>query len=162
MYINDLGLGRIASVNHRNNITKTANAASGKNTDSYATVMQKALENQKTAGIPAFATAGDIIIQEAFKKMETDPEWEESVMNKVKEYYTGDYTADSNQKSYLNLLGQNSLQNYYMQSLISGQSSLGLGLTGYSPYGISNLAASAYGSVMNSALSSSLFGSWQL
>lgn len=180
MYINDLGLGRInsaagmnrvtsingkartASVNNRNNTARTVSAARGKNTDSYASVMQKAIENQKATGIPTFATAGDIIIQEAFKKMETDPEWKESVMNKVKEYYTGDYTASSNQKSYSDLLGQNSLQNYFMQSLISGQSSLGMGLTGYSPYGISNLAASAYGNVMNSALSSSLFGSWQL
>lgn len=180
MYINDLGLGRsnavdgmnrvtsihgragTASVNNRNNTARTMNTARGKNTDSYATIMQKAIDSRKTTSIPTLATAGDIIIQEAFKKMETDPEWKESVMNKVKEYYIGDYTAGSNQNSYSDLLGQNSLQNYFMQSLISGQSSLGLGLTGYSPYGISNLAASAYGNVMNSALSSSLFGSWEL
>ena len=168
MYINDLGIGRvntdnsvskIAAVNNRSNISRLANQASSRTTDSYATVMQKAVDSQKTT-TPTFASAGDIIIQEAFKKMETDPEWEESVMGKVKDYYAGDYTVDSTQKSYLSLLGQNGLQNYLIQSLIGGQGSLGL--TGYSPYGVSGLAASAYGSVMNNGLGSSFFGNWQL
>ena len=169
MYINDLGridtgnsVDRIASVNNRNNIARIANTTSGKTSGDYATVMKKAVDNQKSTVTPSFATAGDIIIQEAFKKMETDPEWEESVMGKVKDYYTGDYTADNTRQSYLNLMGQSSLQNYLIQSLIGGQSSLGLTGYGYSPYGVSNLAASAYGNVMNNTLNSSLFGNWQL
>lgn len=182
MYINSLGIGRttsingvsrttpvnyisrISSVNNRNNLSRITNTTSGKTADSYATVMQKAVDSQKSAEAPSFATAGDIIIQEAFKKMEADPEWEESVMSKVKDYYTGDYTVDKTQRSYLNLAGQSSLQNYLIQSLIGGQGSLGMGMSGYgySPYGISSLAASAYGNVMNNTLNSSLFGNWQL
>lgn len=180
MYINDLGIGRInadnsvsgvnsvgsvgriASVNNKKNISRLSNTVQGKTEDRYATVMKEAVENQRTMSNPTFATAGDIIIQEAFKKMETDPEWEESVMDKVKDYYTGDYDAGSAQRSYQNLLGQNSLQTYLIQSLIGGQGTLGLGLTGYSPYGLTGQAASAYGNVMNSAINSSLFGSWQL
>ncbi len=169
MYINDLGIrrintdnsvSRIAAVNNRNNIPRIINTANGKTADSYAAVMKQAIDNQRTAVTPAFSTVGDIIIQEAFRKMETDPEWEESVMGKVKEYYTGDHIADSTQKNYLNLMGQSGLQNYLIQSLIGGQS--GLGLTGYSPYGISGMAASAYGNVINNGLSSSIFGNWQL
>lgn len=182
MYINSLGIGRttsvngvgrttpvnhisrITSVNNRNNLSRITNTVSGKTADSYATVMQKAVDSQKSAATPSFSTAGDIIIQEAFKKMEADPEWEESVMSKVKDYYTGDYTVDKTQRSYLNLAGQSSLQNYLIQNLIGGQGSLGLGMSGYgySPYGISSLAASAYGNVMNNTLNSSLFGNWQL
>lgn len=180
MYINDLGIGRvnfdsrtstvnaadsvsrISSVNRRKNIEKLSNTAEGKTTEDYKTVMQRAVEEQKNSVIPTLASAGDIIIQEAFKKMETDPEWEESVMDKVKDYYAGEYDGGSAQKSYQNLLGSSSLQNYLIQSLIGGQGTLGLGLTGYSSYGIGNLAASAYGNVMNSTLSSSLFGNWQL
>lgn len=164
MYINSLGLGRATSVNNRNNLSRITNTTSGKTADSYATVMQKAVDSQKSAAAPSFATAGDIIIQEAFKKMETDPEWEESVISKVKDYYTGGYAVDTTQRSYLNLTGQSSLQNYLIQSLIGGQGSLGLGMSGYgySPYGISSLAASAYGNVMNNTLNSSLFGNWQL
>ena len=163
MYINDLGIGRVNSVNNRINAAGTANSVSGRNTGSYASAMQKAVDNQKTTvATPTFATAGDIIIKEAFEKMKTDPEWEESVMDKVKEYYNGDYAAGSAQASYLNWMGQNSLQNYMLQSLIGGQSSLGLGLTGYSPYGFGNLASAAYGSMMSSAFDNSLFGSWQL
>lgn len=169
MYINDLGIGRINSDNsvgkialnnNRNNLTRISNTVNGKNTDSYATVMQKAVDNRKITVTPTFATAGDIIIQEAFKKMETDPEWEKSVMGKVKEYYAGDYTADSTQQSYLNLMGQSNLQSYLIQSLLSGQS--GLDSTGYSSYGVSSQAASAYSNVMNGTLGSSLFGNWQL
>lgn len=156
MYINDLGLGRATLIDSRNR------AISAKNADSYAAVMQKALDNQKTAVTPTFATAGDIIIQEAFKKMESDPEWEETVMGKVKEYYAGDYAVGSAQYSYLNLTGQSNLSNYLLRGLIGGQNGMGLGVTGYSPYGISSLAASAYGNVLNSTVNSSLFGNWQL
>lgn len=180
MYINDLGIGRmnadhsvsgvnstgsinrIASVNNRNQIKKLANTVKGRTVDDYATVMKQAVEKQQALVSPTFATAGDIIIQEAFKKMETDPEWEASVMDRVKDYYAGNYGAGSAQRSYQNLLGQNSLQTYLIQSLIGGQGTLGLGLTGYYPYSLSGQAASAYGNVMNSAISSSLFGDWQL
>lgn len=180
MYINDLGIGRInadhsvsgvnsvggvgriTSVNNKKNISRLTNTVQEKTGDRYASVMKQAVENQRMMSNPTFATAGDIIIEEAFKKMETDPEWEESVMDKVKDYYAGDYDAGSAQRSYQNLLGQNSLQTYLIQSLIGGQGTLGLGLTGYSPYGFNGQAASAYGSVMNSAINSSLFGNWQL
>ncbi len=162
MYINDLGYGRTDSVGSRTRAARTAEVIGRRNSDSYQTVMKKAVDNQKTVTAPTFASAGDVIIKEAFEKMKTDPEWEESVMNKVKEYYDGNYTVGGTQTSYLNWAGQNSLQNYMLQSLIGGQSGLGMGLTGYSPYGYGSLAASAYGTMMNSALNSSLFGSWQL
>lgn len=180
MYINDLGIGRInadnsvsgvnsvrstnrvSSVNHRNNLNRLSNTVTGKTTGDYTAVMKQAVEKQRALATPSFTTAGDIIIQEAFKKMETDPEWETTVMDKVKDYYAGEYDADSAQKSYQNLLGQNSLQTYLIQSLIGGQGTLSLGLTEYSPYGLNGQAVSAYGNVMNSALSSSLFGDWQL
>lgn len=166
MYINGLGMGRTASVDMGNTAAKTVNTTKvdSDNKSSYATAMKNAVDNQKSAATPTFTTAGDIIIQEAFEKMKTDPEWEEAVMNKIKEYYAGDYsyTADSVQKNYLNLLGQNSVQNYLTQSLIGGQSLLGLGLSGYSNYGYGNLASSAYRNVMNNGLNSSILGSWQL
>lgn len=161
MYVNDLGMGRTTSVDHNNSVI-TGNTSGGKNTNRYAAVMKEAVDNQKTSVTPTFASAGDVIIKEAFDKMKTDPEWEESVMNKVKEYYAGNYTAGGAQTSYLNWMSQNSLQNYMLQSLIGGQSSLGMGLTGYSPYGFGSLAASAYGNMMSGSLGSSLFGSWQL
>lgn len=162
MYINDLGYGRTDSVGSRTRAARTAEVIGRRNSDSYQTVMKKAVDNQKTVTAPTFASAGDVIIKEAFEKMKTDPEWEESVMNKVKEYYDGNYAVGGAQTSYLNWAGQNSLQNYMLQSLIGGQSGLGMGLTGYSPYGYGSLAASAYGTMMNSVLNSSLFGSWQL
>ena len=109
--------------------------------------MKNALEGQRVAAVPTFASAGDIIIKEAFEKMKTDPEWEASVMDKVKEYYTGNYSMGSSQTSYLNWMGQNSLQNYLVQGLIGGQNM-------YSPYSFGSLAAGSLGS--------SLFGDWQL
>lgn len=153
MYINDLGIGRIAS----NHSLKPARTAYGKNTDSYASVMNKAVDQQKTTVNPTFATAGDIIIQEAFEKMKTDPEWEKTVLNKVKDYYAGNYKVNSTEKSYLNLMGQNVLQNYMVQSMMSG-----LGMTGYSAYGFGNPAASIYGSALGSLYNNSLLGDWQL
>ena len=99
------------------------------------------------AAVPTFASAGDIIIKEAFEKMKTDPEWEASVMDKVKDYYTGNYSMGNSQTSYLNWMGQNSLQNYLVQGLIGGQNM-------YSPYSFGSLAAGSLGS--------SLFGDWQL
>lgn len=153
MYINDLGIGRIAS----DYSVKPASTVYGRSADSYASVMKKAVDQQKTTENPTFATAGDIIIQEAFAKMKTDPEWEEAVMNKVKSYYAGDYTVNSTEKSYLNLTGQNVLQNYMVQSMISG-----LGMTGYSTYGFGNPVASIYGGTLGSVYSNSLFGDWQL
>lgn len=153
MYINDLGIGRIAS----NHTVKSASTVYGKNTDSYGSVMKQAVDQQKTAVNPTFATAGDIIIQEAFEKMKTDPEWEKTVLNKVKDYYAGNYKVDSMEKSYLNLMGQNVLQNYMVQSMMSG-----LGMTGYSAYGFENPAASIYGSALGSLYNNSLLGDWQL
>ena len=93
MYINDLGYGRTDSVGSRTRAARTAEVIGRRNSDSYQTVMKKAVDNQKTVTAPTFASAGDVIIKEAFEKMKTDPEWEESVMNKVKEYYDGNYTV---------------------------------------------------------------------
>lgn len=162
MYINDLGIGRAVSTDDLNSGLRTSNLTRRKNTDNYSTVMKRAVENQKTSIYPAFSSVGDLIIQEAFKKMEADPEWEETVMDKVKEYYAGDSVTDSAQRNYLNQTGQSDLQNYLLQSLFGIQSGLGLGVSGYSAYGLGNTAASAYGTVMNSGLSSSLFGDWML
>ena len=88
-----------------------------------------------------YATVDDIIIREAFAKMETDPAWEKTVINKVKEYYTGDRAAGSMRNGYRTLTGQNILQNYMMQNLIGG---LGFG----------NSVSSFYGN--------SVFGDWTL
>lgn len=147
MYINDLGIGRSVPTYHNSSAGQVLNTAGRKKTDSYAAVMKKALEGQRVAAVPTFASAGDIIIKEAFEKMKTDPEWEASVMDKVKDYYTGNYSMGSSQTSYLNWMGQNSLQNYLVQGLIGGQSM-------YSPYSFGSLAAGSLGS--------SLFGDWQL
>ena len=151
MYINDLGIGRAGSVPNHSNRVRTANSVSGKS--SYSAAMEKAVDRQKTTVNSACMSAEDIIVREAVEKMKTDPEWEESVMNKVKEFYADRYRAGGTQASYLNWMAQ---------SLLSGQNGLGLGLTGYSPYGFSSLAAAAYGSVMDGAFGGSLFGNWQL
>ena len=153
MYINDLGIGRVTS----DHSVRPASTVYGKNSDSYASVMKKAVDQQKTTANLTFATAGDIIIQEAFEKMKTDPEWEKTVMDKVKDYYSGDYAAGRTQGVYSNLMGQSVLQNYMVQNLISG-----LGMTGYSAYGFGSPAASIYGSTLGSVYGNSLFGDWQL
>lgn len=170
MYINELGMSRTASaVNTAAQTvnTSTTAARTSKNSGSYATAMKNAVDNQKSTVTSSYMSAGDIIIKEALEKMKTDPEWEESVMSKVKEFYAGDYsyTADRAQTNYLNPLNRNSLQNYMMQSLFGG---LGTSeLTGYSSLGYENLgygtlASNAYRNVMNSSLNNSLLGSWQL
>ena len=159
MYINDLGIGRNHSV--QSHVTKTNRTAYRKKTDDYATVMKEAVENQKYTVNPFGSSAEDVILKEAFEKMKTDPEWEETVMNKVKEYYTTDRTAGSAQTDALSWTRQNSLQNYLLQNLVGG-SSLGCGFMGYSPYSMSSLAAAAYGNVMNGAAGSSLFGNYYL
>ncbi len=145
MYINDLGMERIPS-------TGWTDRVYGRRTGSYAAEMKKAVERQKTSVTPTFASAGDVIIKEAFEKMKTDPEWEETVMSKVKEYYNS-----SVQSGYIGWTGTNSLPGYgyTLQSLLGSQN-------GYSTYGMGSLAAAAYANVMNSAFGSSLFGSWQL
>lgn len=147
MYINDLGMERISSTG-----TGWANRVYGRRTDSYAAEMKKAVERRKTSVTPTFASAGDVIIREAFEKMKTDPEWEETVMDKVKEYY-----SNSAGYGYTGWAGTNSLPGYgyTLQSLLGSQN-------GYSAYGLGNLAAAAYSNVMNSAFGGSLFGSWQL
>lgn len=147
MYINDLGIARTG-------LTRTDNTVSGKKNDSYAAVMKKAADRQKTTVNDTYTSAEDIIIKEAIEKMKTDPEWETSVMNKVKEYYANDYRAGDLQANYLNWTARN--------GLFGVQSGLGMGLTGYSPYGFDSLAASAYSSMMNGAFGGSLLGSWQL
>ena len=170
MYINNLGMGRVSSIANTAaqtvNTSKTA-ARTSKKSGSYATAMKKAVDNQKSTVTSSYTSAGDIIIKEALEKMKTDPEWEESVMGKVKEFYAGDYSyaADRTQTNYLNLLNQNSLQNYMMQSLFGGLGTAGL--TGYSSLGYGNLgygtlASNAYRNVMNSSSNNSLLGSWQL
>ena len=140
MYINDLGIGRIAS----DHSVKAGSTIRRKDTDryaDYAAVMKKAVDRQATTVNPAFTTVDDIIIREAFAKMETDPAWEKTVINKVKEYYTGDRAAGSMRNGYRTLTGQNILQNYMMQNLIGG---LGFG----------NSVSSFYGN--------SVFGDWTL
>ena len=145
MYINDLGMERIPS-------TGWTDRVYGRRTGSYAAEMKKAVERQKTSVTPTFASAGDVIIKEAFEKMKTDPEWEETVMSKVKEYYNSGV-----QSGYIGWTGTNSLPGYgyTLQSLLGSKN-------GYSTYGMGSLAAAAYANVMNSAFGSSLFGSWQL
>ena len=173
MYINDLGIeragsgaaaGRTSSVDNRRiyNGTRTSGTAGLKRVNSYDSVMRQAVENQKElSNTPTFASAGDIIIQEAFQKMETDPEWEATVMDKVKEYYAGNNAADGTVKGWQYLTGQNGLQSYLMQNLLGMTGTTGL--MGYYPaYGFGNQVAAAYGNVMNNAVNSSLFGSWQL
>lgn len=103
--------------------------------------MKKAVERQAITVNPVYTTVDDIIIREAFAKMETDPEWEKTVMNKVKEYYTGDCIVDSTRNGYQTLTGKNILQNYMMQNLIGG-------------YGFRNTVSSFYGN--------SMFGDWML
>ena len=140
MYINDLGIGRIAS----DHSVKAGSTIRRKDTDryaDYAAVMKKAVDRQATTVNSAFTTVDDIIIREAFAKMETDPAWEKTVINKVKEYYTGDRAAGSMRNGYRTLTGQNILQNYMMQNLIGG---LGFG----------NSVSSFYGN--------SVFGDWTL
>lgn len=157
MYINDLGISRNHSV--QAHVAKTNRTAYGKKTDDYAAVMKEAVENQKNTVNPFYFSAEDVILKEAFEKMKTDPEWEEAVMDKIKEYYTGDRTADSMRADFLSWTGQNSLQSSLLQNVTG--SSLGFGVLGYSPYSMGNLAAAAYGNTMNGA-GSSLFGSFYL
>lgn len=140
MYINDLGLGRIAS----DHSVRAANTVNRKSTDryaDYAAVMKNAVDRRSSTVNSLYSTVDDIIIREAFEKMETDPEWERVVMNKVKEYYVSDRTADSARSSYQTLAGQNVLQNYMLQNLIGG-------------IGSGNMMSSFYGS--------SLLGDWLL
>lgn len=119
MYVNDLGIGRVAA----DRTVRAANTARRKSTDpyaSYAAVMNNVLGRQKAAVNPVYTTVDDIIIKEAFEKMKTDPAWENTVMNKVKEYYTKDRTADGMGRSYQTLTGQNVLQSYMLQNLMGG------------------------------------------
>lgn len=119
MYVNDLGIGRVAA----DRTVRAANTACRKSTDpyaSYAAVMNNVLGRQKAAVNPVYTTVDDIIIKEAFEKMKTDPAWENTVMNKVKEYYTKDRTADGTGRSYQTLTGQNVLQSYMLQNLMGG------------------------------------------
>lgn len=156
MYINDLGAERIPAAGSQSSHISRVGAGNTnyrRKTDSYATAMKKAVERRKTAVSPTFASAGDVIIKEAFEKMKIDPEWEKSVMDKVKAYYT-----DGAQSGILGWTGTDSLRRYGMQSLLGSQS----GYSSYAPYGLGSLAAAAYGTMMNGAFGGSLLGSWQL
>ncbi|MCM1386377.1 MAG: hypothetical protein NC231_03540 [Bacillus sp. (in: Bacteria)] len=164
MYINDLGAERTASHVHENTAVKTAGAkqsTSSAAATSYPDAMQKALDKQSVTPLNYSSTwAGNIIIREALEKMKEDPEWEESVMSKIKEETRTDYQLD----------GQSGLQSYLMQQLINGGSNASLLNYGYSPYtaslsgytGLGMLASSAYGNVMNNAYNTSLLGNWLL
>ena len=161
MYINDLGIGRNHNV--QDHTARTDRTVYRKNRDgSYAAVMKEAVDHQKSTVNPFLSSVEDVIVREAFEKMKTDPEWEETVMDKVKEYYTSDNNAGLRADELLSWTKQNSLQSYLLQNLVGGTSSLGLGLTGYSSYGMGSLAAAAYRNSMGSAYSGSLFVDYYL
>lgn len=173
MYINSLGTERAertASYDYSNhsvntNTTNTSGVSGTSKTGatSYATAMQKALAN-KTSPLNYSSTwAGNIIIREALEKMKEDPEWEASVMSKIKEETQTDYD-----------MTQSGLQSYMTQMLVSGAAngSSFSNYLGYSPYlastlgytntGLGTLASSAYSNVMNNTYNTSLLGNWLL
>lgn len=164
MYINTLGAERVASHDYGNSSKKTTNTNNNTGSTSYLTAMQKALEKQTTPLNYSSTWAGNIIIREALEKMKEDPEWEESVMSKIKGETQTDYQ----------MTGQSGLQSYLMQQLVSGGTTgtgfsnyLGyspflMNMSGYSGTGIGTLAASAYGNVMNNTYNTSLLGNWLL
>lgn len=167
MYINTLGAERVeraASHDYGNSSKKVTNTNNNTSSTSYPTAMQKALEKQATPLNYSSTWAGNIIIREALEKMKDDPEWEESVMSKIKEEIQTDYQ----------MTGQSGLQSYMMQQLVSGGTTgtgfsnyLGyspflMSMSGYSNTGMGTLAASAYGNVMNNTYNTSLLGNWLL
>lgn len=164
MYINNLGAERVASHDYGNSSKKTAGTKNGTSRASYPAAMKEALAKQVTPLNYSSTWAGNIIIREALEKMKEDPEWEESVMSKIKEETQTDYQ----------MTGQSGVQSYLMQQLISG-GTVGTGFSnylGYSPFlmnmsgysntGMGTLAASAYGNVMNNTYNTSLLGNWLL
>ena len=141
MHINSLGAERAERTHSHDHSLRTANTNTNNNTSStgsvgktgaasYASAMQKALTNQTTPLNYSNTWAGNIIIREALEKMKEDPEWESSVMSKIKEETRTDYE-----------MTQSGLQNYMMQMLVSGASngSNFSNYLGYSPYLASTL-----------------------
>ncbi len=175
MYINSLGAERAERVPSFDYSIRTANTNTNNNTSStagvgktgaasYASAMQKALANKTTPLNYSNTWAGNIIIREALEKMKEDPEWETSVMSKIKEETKTDYE-----------MTQSGLQSYMMQMLVSGATngSSFSNYLGYSPYlastlgytnatGLGALASSAYSNVMNNTYNTSLLGNWLL
>ena len=175
MYINSLGAERAERTPSFDYSIRTANTNTNNNTSStgsvgkagaasYATAMQKALTNQTTPLNYSNTWAGNIIIREALEKMKEDPEWESSVMSKIKEETQTDYE-----------MTQSGLQSYMMQMLVSGATngSNFSNYLGYSPYlastlgytnttGLGALASSEYSNVMNNTYNTSLLGNWLL
>lgn len=165
MYINTLGAERTASHDYENHSKSTAGINNSKSSTSYPVAMQKALEKQ-TAPLNYSSTwAGNIIIREALEKMKEDPEWEESVMSKIKEETQTDYQIN----------GQSGVQSYLAQQMINnvtagsglynnylGYSPFLMNMSGYGNTGMGNLAASAYSNVMNNTYNTSLLGNWLL
>lgn len=175
MYINSLGAERAERTPSYDYSIRTANTNTSNNTSgtgstsktgsaSYASAMQKALTNQTTPLNYSSTWAGNIIIREALEKMKEDPEWEASVMSKIKEETQTDYE-----------MTQSGLQSYMTQMLVSGATngSSFSNYLGYSPYlasslgytnttGLGALASSAYSNTMNSTYSTSLLGNWLL
>lgn len=174
MYINSLGTERAertpsydysirtANTNTSNHTSSTGSAGKAGST-SYAAAMQKALANRTTPLNYSSTWAGNIIIREALEKMKEDPEWESSVMSKIKEETQTDYE-----------MTQSGLQNYMTQMLVSGAANGNnfSNYLGYSPYltnalgytnaGLGTLASSAYSNVMNNTYNTSLLGNWLL
>lgn len=174
MYINSLGAERAERIPSYDYSIRTADTNTSNNTSgttgvgktgatSYAAAMQKALTNQTTPLNYSSTWAGNIIIREALEKMKEDPEWESSVMSKIKEETQTDYE-----------MTQSGLQSYMTQMLVSGATngSNFSNYLGYSPYlantlgytnaGLGTLASSAYSNVMNNTYNTSLLGNWLL
>ena len=175
MHINSLGAERAERTPSFDYSIRTANTNTNNNTSStgsvgktgaasYATAMQKALTNQTTPLNYSNTWAGNIIIREALEKMKEDPEWESSVMSKIKEETQTDYD-----------MTQSGLKSYMTQMLVSGATngSNFSNYLGYSPYlastlgytnttGLGALASSAYSNVMNNTYNTSLLGNWLL
>lgn len=156
MYINALGTGRGVSYAHSSALQQTTGTG-----DSYITAMKKALQKQSgTVNYAASAQAGNIIIEEALEKMKSDPEWEEAVMDKIKEAAKSGYSLSG-----INQSGTSYLSGYLLQNMISGGYSpyYSLGLSGYPSAGLGSLAAASYANVMNGGYGgSSLLGNWML
>lgn len=147
-----------------------------------------------------------VIKEDAFEKMKSDVQWEQSVMEQIKDHYVRgkreggraigfQVVGASPEACYENVTplnvsaytsnqlllrngytdytggqaGQSWLQSYLLQSMISGQgtndmssdllTSSGLGLLGYSPYGMGGMVSTAYKNTMNNLLTGSLLGS---
>lgn len=169
MYVNTLGMGGITShidrrhtgqaqtVKNTGNTENTNSTNTISNTDSYASILQKALSGQNTSIGTASLRAGDIIIREALEKMKEDPEWEEAVMSKIKDETQTDFSSD-----FLSGYLSAGLSANQLLSGTLAYSPYNLGSYNYSSAGLGNLAASSYKNVMNNTYDTSLLGNWLL